>query len=124
MRIIRTLLILIIIILICVLYIQNQEIVNHVFKFKLSLPFFKYGPIGIYNIGIIGAAFVFGVLFTLILGALRVSGKGSEIKSKNKKIKELESEISFLEKKVRESQMSQTSTQTGTQTNSPFNTPS
>lgn len=106
MRIIRTLLILIFVILICVLYIQNQEIVNHVFKFKLNLPFFSYGPIGVYNVGIIGGAFVFGVFFTLIVGALRATGKSGEIKTRNKKIKELENEIAFLEKKNREKEMS------------------
>ena len=90
----------------CVLYIQNQEIVNHVFKFKLNLPFYSYGPVGIYNIGIIGAAFILGVFFTLVVGALRATGKSGEIKTRNKKIKELESEIAFLEKKNRESEMS------------------
>ena len=81
MRIFKTLLILIFIILICVLYIQNQDIVNYVFKFKIDLPFFTYGPVGIYNIGIIGAAFLAGVVFTLIFGVLRATGKSSEIKS-------------------------------------------
>ena len=120
MRVIKTIFILIFIILICVLYIQNQDIVNYVFKFKIDLPFFKYGPVGIYNIGIIGAAFVAGVIFTLIFGVLRATGKSSEIKSRDKRIKNLENEINHLEKKARENQVKQASASPVSTSSSPF----
>lgn len=102
MRFLRILLVLVFIIFICVLYIQNQEIVNHVFKFKLDLLFTEYGPIGVYNVGIIAVAFVLGVLLSVIFGAFSSGGKGSELKRKNKTIKDLENEIIHLENKVRD----------------------
>lgn len=103
MRFLRIILMLVFVLLVCVLYIQNQEIVNHVFKFKIDLQFAQYGPIGVYNIGIITAAFVIGVLFAVFFGAFSSAGKSSKIREKNKTIKDLENEIIHLENKVRES---------------------
>lgn len=102
MRFLRILLVLIFIIFTCVLYIQNQEIVNHVFKFKLDLLFTEYGPIGVYNIGIIAVSFVLGVLLSTVFGVFSTGSKGSELKRKNKTIKDLENEIIHLENKVRD----------------------
>ncbi|MGH7884279.1 MAG: LapA family protein [Thermodesulfobacteriota bacterium] len=102
MRFLRIILVVIFIILICVLYIENQEIVNHVFKFKLNLLFTEYGPVGVYNVGIITIAFVIGVLLSVIFGVFSSAGKSSELKIKNKTIKDLENEIIHLENKVRD----------------------
>ncbi len=102
MRFLRILFVLIFIIFICVLYIQNQEIVNHVFKFKLDLLFTEYGPIGVYNVGIIAVSFVLGVILSALFGAFSSGGKGSVVKRQNKTIKDLENEIIHLENKVRD----------------------
>ena len=104
MRFLRIILILIFVLLVCVLYIQNQEIVNHVFKFQIDLEVVKYGPIGVYNIGIITAAFIVGVLFAVIFGAFSSISKSSKLRQKDKTIKDLENEIIHLENKTRGTQ--------------------
>lgn len=110
MRFLRIILILIFVLLVCVLYIQNQEIVNHVFKFQIDLEVVKYGPIGVYNIGIITAAFVVGVLFAVIFGAFNSISKSSKLRQKDKTIKDLENEIMHLENKTRGTQAKSSST--------------
>ena len=117
MRIIKTVLNLVFVILICILYLQNREIVEHVFEFKLDLVFFKTSEYKVYNIAIIVISFIVGVFFTLIFGALRTTGKSKEIKSKDKKIKELENKITYLEKRVKETPNSEADSK------SPFSSP-
>ena len=100
MRFVKILFMLVLFVLFAILYVQNQDVVNHVFKFKLDLSFAKIGPYLVYNILIIGIAFIIGVLFSTILGALNTSGKSSELRQKNKRIKELETEVLDLENKL------------------------
>lgn len=100
MRFIKILFVLILFVLFAILYVQNQEVVNHVFRFKLDLPFLKVGPYLVYNILIIGISFIIGALFAAVFGALSSSGKSAELRQKNKRIKELETEVLDLENKL------------------------
>ena len=100
MRFIKILFILVLFVFFAILYIQNQEIVSHVFRFKIDLPFLKVGPYLVYNILIIGITFVIGAIFAAVFGALSSSGKSAELRQKNKRIKQLETEVLDLENKL------------------------
>lgn len=92
-----------IIIVIALIVYQNQEIFNLQHRFHFDLKVYKTPAYDVPNITVILISFALGVLLSLILGIFHSAGKRSEIKNKNKRIKELEDEISNLESKINES---------------------
>lgn len=102
MKYIKIIFIAVVVILFCTVYIQNREIFDHQFKLELDLYAYKMTPYYVYNVAIIGIAFLLGVLFSVVLGVFHSTGKSSEIKSKERRIKQLETEVLDLENKLTE----------------------
>ena len=91
MRFIRILLLAIFVVLVIVLFIENQEVFTHDFELKLDLKFFKIGPYLTANIVIIMVTFILGVLFSVLWGAFYSCSLKSRIKEQQRRINELES---------------------------------
>ena len=96
MKYIKLILVALIILIVFLAIFQNQEMFNDQYKFQLDLKVWESPAYYLKNYALIGIAFVFGVILSAFLGIFSGSKKRSEIKSKNARIKELESEISSL----------------------------
>ena len=99
MKYLKTIFVALILVIFCILYVQNQEVFTHQFRLNFDLSFYKIGPYLVYNVALIGVAFAIGVLFSVLYGVLHSSGKSSEMNRKNDRIRELEDEVSDLRKK-------------------------
>lgn len=96
MRIIKIILLLIIIALIATFIFQNQAVFAQKFELGLDLKFYKIGPYLAMNFAIILVSFFAGGILALIWGAFHsISGK-SQIRKRDKKIRELENQIQDL----------------------------
>lgn len=84
---------------------QNLHIATHVFEFKLNLFFFKLDPVGVYNAGIIGSAFLLGVVIFFLAGLALGKSSKSMLKQERKNVKNLEEEVKSLEKRLMEEKM-------------------
>ncbi len=100
MKYIKTLFVATIVLVFCILYVQNQEVFTHQFKLKLDFSVIKIGPYLVYNVALIGLSFFTGVLFSIIYGVFHASGKGAELTKKDQKIRELSAEISKLKSEI------------------------
>lgn len=98
MKYLKTIFVAIIIVVFCVLYVQNEAVFTHQFRLNFDLSVYKVGPYLVYNVALIGAAFVLGVLFSLIYGIFHSTGKSSELSKKDAKIRDLENRISDMKK--------------------------
>ena len=96
MKYIKLILVALIILIVFLAIFQNQEMFNDQYKFQLDLKVWESPAYYLKNYALIGIAFVFGVILSAFLGIFSGSKKRSEIKSKNARIKELESEVSSL----------------------------
>ena len=90
MKFIRILLLAIFVVLVIVLFIQNQEVFTHDFELKFDVKFFKIGPYLTKNIVIIIVTFMLGVLFSVLWGAFHFSSLKSRMKEQQRRINELE----------------------------------
>lgn len=106
MKYLKTIFVAIIIVVFCVLYVQNEDVFTNQFRLNFDLSIYKIGPYIVYNVALIGAAFVLGVLFSLIYGIFHTTGKSSELSKKDAKIRELENRISEMKKESGTSQQS------------------
>ncbi|NIT13157.1 MAG: DUF1049 domain-containing protein [Candidatus Dadabacteria bacterium] len=71
--------------------IQNEDVFTHEFELGIDLELWNSGIFIVKNIVLIAAAFLLGVILTIIWGAFSSLGKSSTIRRQRKKIKELES---------------------------------
>ena len=93
---------------------QNQEMFNDQYKFQLDLKVYETPAYYVKNYALIGIAFALGIILSIFLGIFSSSKKRSEVKSKNQRIKELESEISKMQSGTAfGSQPTQTETSSG-----------
>ena len=90
MRFIRILLLALFVVLVIVLFIQNQEVFTHNFELKLDVKFYKIGPYLTTNIVIIMVTFILGVLFSVLWGAFHSASLKSRMKEQQRRINELE----------------------------------
>lgn len=100
MRFIKILIQAIIFVGLILVIFQNQEVFTHEFQLRLDLQIWNSGTFVTSNIVLIAAAFLLGVILTILWGAFSSAGKSSTIKQQRKKIKELqrdkpEPEISY-----------------------------
>lgn len=113
MKYIKTIFVAIIIVVFCVLYVQNEDVFTYQFRLNFDLSVYKIGPYLVYNVALIGAAFVLGVLFSVIYGVFHSGGKSSELSKKDEKIRGLQNKISDLENKLSEKEDEKTSSGSG-----------
>ncbi|MGE5446083.1 MAG: LapA family protein [Ignavibacteriales bacterium] len=92
MRFVKIVILAVFFILILAIIIQNQEVFTHKFDIGLNLKFYQIGPYTISNIGLIAITFFIGVIFAIIWGAFYSVSMRSQIKEKENRIKELESQ--------------------------------
>lgn len=90
MKFIRIILLAIFVVLVIVLFIQNQEVFTHGFELKLDVKLYKIGPYLTANIVIIMVTFILGVLFSVLWGAFHSGSLKSRIKEQQRRINELE----------------------------------
>lgn len=103
---------------------QNQDMFNDQYKFQLDLKVYETPAYYVKNYALIGIAFALGIILSMFFGIFSSSKKRGEVKSKNQRIKELESEISTLKStNALSSQQPQTET-TSTSSSSGFSPPS
>jgi uncharacterized membrane protein YciS (DUF1049 family) len=74
------------------LVIQNQEVFNHQFPLKLDLKVYQIGPYLTSNIVLLACCFLIGVIFAIIWGAFYAVSMRNQIKERDNKIKELQSQ--------------------------------
>ena len=103
MKYLKTIFVALILVVFCILYVQNEEVFTHQFRLNFDLSVYKIGPYLVYNVALIGVAFVIGVIFSVLYGVLHSSGKSSEVNRKNERIRELEDEVSDLRKRQKSS---------------------
>jgi len=92
MRFLKIILLAIFVVIVIVLFIQNQEVFTKTFELKLDLKFYRIGPYLTTNIAIILVTFVIGVLFAVVWGAFYSVSLKSRLKEQQKRIKELEAQ--------------------------------
>ncbi len=102
MKYIKTIFVAIIVVVFCVLYVQNEDVFTYQFRLNFDISVYKIGPYLVYNVALIGASFVLGVLFSVIYGVFHSTGKSSELNKKDEKIKSLETKVSDLEQQLSE----------------------
>lgn len=100
MKYIKTIFVAAIVVIFCVLYVQNEDVFTHQFRLNFDLSVYNVGPYLMYNVALIGVAFFLGVLFSVIYGVFHSGGKSSELNKKDEKIRSLENKISDLESKL------------------------
>lgn len=74
------------------LIIQNQEVFSTKFPLKLDLRVYQIGPYGTSNIVLLVCAFLIGVIFAIAWGAFYAVSIRRQIKERDNKIKELQSQ--------------------------------
>jgi uncharacterized membrane protein YciS (DUF1049 family) len=90
MRFIKILIQAIIFIALILIIIQNEEVFTHEFQLGLDLEVWNSGTFVTSNIVLIAAAFLLGVILTILWGAFSSTSQRSKIKEQKRKIKELE----------------------------------
>ena len=79
-------------ILVLALIIQNQAVFTQSFDLKLDLKVYQIGPYTTSNIVLLGVAFLIGVIFAIVWGAFYAVSMRSQIKEKEGRIRELETQ--------------------------------
>jgi uncharacterized membrane protein YciS (DUF1049 family) len=79
-------------ILVLTLIIQNQAVFTQSFDLKLDLKVYQIGPYTTSNIVLLAITFLIGVIFAIIWGAFYAVSMRSQIKEKESRIKELETQ--------------------------------
>ena len=102
MRFLRILLVAVLFVLAVTLVLQNQDVFTHRFSLSLDLQLVRVGPYLVANIVLIAFAFIAGVVFSVLWGALYALGTSLELRRSKAKIKALESELAELRLKVEE----------------------
>ncbi len=90
MRFIKILILAILFVIALVLIIQNQNVFTQQFELKLDLMVYQIGPYITSNLVLVVSAFLIGVLFALIWGAVSTVSFRSRLREKDQRIKELE----------------------------------
>ena len=90
MKFIRIILLAIFVVIVIVLFIQNQEVFTHGFELKFDVKLLKIGPYLTTNIVIIMVTFILGVLFSVLWGAFHSGSLKSRMKEQQRRINELE----------------------------------
>ena len=90
MKFIKIILLAVFVVLVIVLFVQNQEVFTHDFELKFDIKFYKIGPYLTTNIVIILVTFIVGVLFSVLWGAFHSGSLKSRIKEQQRRINELE----------------------------------
>lgn len=103
MKYFKLIVLFLIILLVALIVYQNQEIFTQQHRFQFDLKAYKTPAYDVPNFTVILISFTLGVLLSLILGIFHSSVKRSEIKNKNKRIKQLEDKISDLESRINKS---------------------
>lgn len=90
-----------------IFYFQNRQAVGlmftQVFPFRLDLPFVdEFGPVGIYNAGLLGASLALGALAVSLLGLFRGASSRSKLMRSGETVRDLERKVEELEKKLLE----------------------
>lgn len=76
--------------LVVILYTENIEVFTHRFELALDLKFYKIGPYIMANLMIMVVSFLAGVIFASIWGAFYAMSMRSELKQRQKRIRELQ----------------------------------
>ena len=114
MKYIKLIIIALVLLIVFMAIFQNQEMFNDQYKFQLDLKVYETPAYYVKNYALIGIAFALGIILSIFLGIFSSSKKRSEVKSKNQRIKELESEISKMQSGTAfGSQPTQTETSSG-----------
>ena len=114
MKYIKLIVIALVLLIVFMAIFQNQEMFNDQYKFQLDLKVYETPAYYVKNYALIGIAFALGIILSIFLGIFSSSKKRSEVKSKNQRIKELESEISKMQSGTAfGSQPTQTETSSG-----------
>jgi lysylphosphatidylglycerol synthetase-like protein (DUF2156 family) len=90
MKFIKIILLAVFVVLVIVLFVQNQEVFTHDFELKFDIKFYKIGPYLTTNIVIILVTFIVGVLFSVLWGAFHSGSLKSRMKEQQRRINELE----------------------------------
>ena len=123
MKYIKLIVIALVLLIVFMAIFQNQEMFNDQYKFQLDLKVYETPAYYVKNYALIGIAFALGIILSIFLGIFSSSKKRSEVKSKNQRIKELESEISRMQSgSAFGSQPTQAETSSGS-SSSGFSTP-
>lgn len=107
MKHVRRFLLVLLIGFLAIFYFQNRQSVGlmftQVFPFRLDLPFVdEFGPVGIYNAGLLGASLALGALAVSLLGLFRGASSRSKLRRSGETVKDLERKVEELEKKLLE----------------------
>jgi len=114
MKYIKLIIVALLILIVFLAIFQNQDMFNDQYKFQLDLKVYETPAYYVKNYALIGIAFALGIILSIFLGIFSSSKKRGEVKSKNQRIKELESEISNLRSgSAFNNQQAQTETSTG-----------
>ncbi len=103
MKFLRILLVAVLFVLAVTLVLQNQDVFTHRFSLGLDLQLVRVGPYLVANVVLIAFAFVAGVVFSVLWGALYAVGTSLELRRSKARVKALESELAELRLKVGES---------------------
>ncbi len=98
MKYIKLVIVAMIILIFFLAVFQNVDVFSHNYKFGLDLTLYQTPVYHVKNYALLAFAFAFGVVLSLFLGIFSSCGKRSEIKNKNRRIKELENELSDIRK--------------------------
>ena len=96
MKYIKLIIIALAILIVFTAVFQNQDIFNQDYRFQADFKIFQTPAYYIKNYALLGISFAFGVILSIFLGIFSGSRKRSEIRNKNRRIKELEKEISSI----------------------------
>lgn len=91
MKFLKTLIQAVIFILLLLIIVQNQEVFTHEFQLALNIILWESGTFATSNIVLIAAAFLIGVILSIVWGVFRNAALKSTIKQQKKQIRELES---------------------------------
>ncbi len=90
MKFLKTLIQAVIFILLLLIIVQNQEVFTHEFQLALNIILWESGTFATSNIVLIAAAFLIGVILSIVWGVFRNAALKSTIKQQKKQIRELE----------------------------------
>ncbi|MEE9253171.1 MAG: LapA family protein [Thermodesulfobacteriota bacterium] len=82
----------IVFVLIYTVLIQNQDVFMHKFSLSLNLQISQLGPRETWNFVMLGAAFLIGVIFAVVSGAMNTGTLKRDLKNSKKRVRELESQ--------------------------------
>ena len=123
MRYLKVIVFALIVAVFCVVSFQNQEVFIHQFKLQFNLGLIKSDPYLTRNVVLLLIAFFAGVIFSIIYGVLHTTSKKAELKSKDRRIKELEEQVSSLSAKVADTMITSEHSRTPDAPPAPFSSP-